>query len=139
MDYKKLIENCVTASDFFRMQDAVWLSTHMKQCETAITDLLIENQSLRNAANGFKDQAKKAEERAEKAEKQRNDLFQILNDLCKDVRAKSADEYVCGFCEYDGACIGENGEWLNECPGFEKDDCFCMKKSIREKYRQLED
>ena len=80
-----------------------------------------------------------AEARAEKAERERDELFRILNDVCQDVRAKSADEYVCGLCEYDGAYIGESGDWVNECPGFEKDDCFCMKKSIREKFSQKEE
>ena len=77
--------------------------------------------------------------RAEKAERERDELFRILNDVCQDVRAKSADEYVCGLCEYDGAHIGESGEWVNECPGFEKDDCFCIKKSMREKFGQKEE
>lgn len=40
MDYKKLIKECATKAELYRLQDAVWLSTHMKQCETAITDLL---------------------------------------------------------------------------------------------------
>ena len=80
-----------------------------------------------------------AEDRAEKAEMERDKLFQILNDVCRDVRAKSADKYVCGLCEYDVAYIGESGDWVNECPGFEKDDCFCMKKSMRYNFGQKEE
>ena len=80
-----------------------------------------------------------AEDRAEKAEMERDKLFQILNDVCRDVRAKSADKYVCGLCEYDVAYIGESGDWVNECPGFEKDDCFCMKKSMRHNFGQKEE
>lgn len=78
-------------------------------------------------------------ERAEKAEAQRDELFGILNGVCRDVREKSADEYVCGLCEYDGAYITESGDWANECPGFDMDDCFCMKKSIRKKFGQKEE
>lgn len=40
----------------------------MKDGATAITDLLIENQALRNAANGFKELAEKAESRVEMLE-----------------------------------------------------------------------
>lgn len=75
-------------------------------------------------------------ERAKKAEDQRNNLFVLLDDVCKNVRERHVDDSVCGLCEYDGASIGESGEWTCECPGFERDDCFCMKKSIREKYDQ---
>lgn len=50
---------------------------YVDDASETIKELLIENQSLRIAANGFKDQAKKAEERAEKAEN-------IISDLCDD-------------------------------------------------------
>lgn len=69
---------------------------------------------------------------------QRDELFKMLNDVCKDTREQHADESVCGLCEYDGAYIGQSGDWENECPGFNSDDCFCMKRSIREKFGQSE-
>ena len=112
MNYKDLIE---------RLNNAAGGPAGRKMCQDAakaITDLLI---------------------RAEKAEREKDKLFQILNDVCRDVRAKSADKYVCGLCEYDVAYIGESGDWVNECPGFEKDDCFCMKKSMRYKFGQKEE
>lgn len=79
-----------------------------------------------------------AEARAEKAERERDELFQLFDDVCKDVREKSGMNYVCGLCEYNGAHIGKSGDWVDECPGFERDDCFCMKKSMREKFDQKE-
>ena len=69
---------------------------------------------------------------------QRDELFKMLNDVCKDTKEQHADESVCGLCEYDGAYIGQSGDWENECPGFNSDDCFCMKRSIREKFGQSE-
>lgn len=39
----------------------------------AINELLVENQALRNAANGFKKQLEAAESRAEKAERERDE------------------------------------------------------------------
>ena len=143
-----------------------WASGDMNNCiprvtadsATAITDLLARaevaearcklaekcfDDSVLHACETQLELEKKArteaEARAEKAERERDELFRILNDVCQDVRAKSADEYVCGLCEYDGAHIGESGDWVNECPGFEKDDCFCIKKSMREKFGQKEE
>ena len=74
--------------------------------------------------------------RAEKAEKQRDDLFKTLVDVCKDVRETHGDDSVCGLCEYDGAYIGESGDWHGECPGFETDRCFCMKESYCKEWGQ---
>lgn len=48
-------------------------SYFIEQAITAITDLLTENQALRNAANGFKKQLDAAESRAEKAERERDE------------------------------------------------------------------
>lgn len=67
-------------------------------------------------------------DRAEKAEKQRDDLFNTLVNVCENVRETHGDDSVCGLCEYDGAHIGESGDWYNECPGFETNSCFCMKE-----------
>ena len=61
-------------------------------------------------------------------------LVDLIDEICKDQRDRHVDDSVCGLCEYDGAYRGESGDWMNECPGFEKDDCFCLKKSFREKY-----
>lgn len=75
-------------------------------------------------------------EKLERVTAQRNGLFELLNDVCKDVRETHVDDSVCGLCEYDGAHISEIGDWACECPGFDSDDCFCMKKSLRKKYGQ---
>lgn len=77
-------------------------------------------------------------EKLERVTAQRDELFKMLNDVCKDTREQHVDESVCGLCEYDVAYIGQSGDWVNECPGFNSDDCFCMKRSIREKFGQLE-
>lgn len=61
MDSKKLFNILMNGSNSNILD-------YIDDASEAIKELLIENQALRNAANGFKDQAKKAEERAEKAE-----------------------------------------------------------------------
>lgn len=61
-------------------------------------------------------------------------LVDLVDEICKDQRERHVDDSVCGLCEYDGAYQGESRDWMNECPGFERDDCFCLKKSFREKY-----
>lgn len=60
-----------------------------------------------------------------------NELYALYDDLCKDIRQKYESDDVCGLCQYDGAYVGESGDWMNECPGFETNECFCMKNSIR--------
>lgn len=72
---------------------------------------------------------------ADIAEERIGNLLQLLEETCKDIRETHGDDSVCGLCEYDADfSIGENGDYMNECPGFDSDDCFCMKKSIVEKY-----
>lgn len=64
--------------------------------------------------------------------KERDAAFNLLVETCKDIRERTGEDYVCGLCEYDGAYISASGDWVNECPGFDTDDCFCIKKSIKE-------
>lgn len=60
-----------------------------------------------------------------------NDMFSRYEMLCKEIREKYESDDVCGLCQYDGAYVGDSGDWMNECPGFETNECFCMKNSIR--------
>lgn len=59
-------------------------------------------------------------------------LVNEFEEILSHIREREVDDSVCGLCEYDGAYIGQSGDWCNECPGFEKDDCF----KLREKYRK---
>ena len=61
-------------------------------------------------------------------------LVSLVEEICKDQRERHVDDSVCGLCEFDGAYIGESGDWMKECPGFERNDCFCLSKIIKEKY-----
>jgi len=71
------------------------------------------------------------------AEERIKNLLNLLDEVCKNIRETHGDDSVCGLCEYDGdAFIAELGEWVNECPGFDKDDCFCMKENIKKKYTE---
>ena len=60
-----------------------------------------------------------------------DELYDILDSVCRRVRERHVSDDVCGLCQYDGAYIGETGDWYNECPGFVKDDCFVMENEIR--------
>ena len=59
-------------------------------------------------------------------------MYDILDDVCKDIRERYGQDDVCGLCQYDGAYMTDSGDYANECPGFERDDCFTMKNEIRE-------
>ena len=60
-----------------------------------------------------------------------NDMYSRYEGLCKEIREKYESDDVCGLCQYDGAYVGDSGDWMNECPGFGTNDCFCMKNSVR--------
>ena len=69
----------------------------------AINELLVENQALRNAANGFKKQAEAAEARAEKAEREKNYAIELLRGICYACRNYSAHCHKgkCNNCKWD--------------------------------------
>ena len=60
-----------------------------------------------------------------------NKFIDGLEEIFADLRERHGDDSVCGLCEYDGAYIGQSGECCNECPGFEKDDCFKLSGKVR--------
>lgn len=54
-----------------------------------------------------------------------------------DIREKNVDDSVCGLCEYD--CDHGIDGCANECPGFEKDDCFKLKEEYQKEWTDLSD
>lgn len=59
-------------------------------------------------------------------------LKEIINEMetiFANIRERELDDSVCGLCEYN--CDHGLDGFANECPGFEKDDCF----KLNEKYR----
>lgn len=113
MDYKTLVKNlhfwseCVSFSQRARYA--------CNQADTAITDLLVENQSLRNAANGFKARVKAAEARAEKAERERDEAVETIFKYVKCYECKhfDSDEEWCAKHEkYTSGTYGcSSPEW----------------------------
>lgn len=63
-----------------------------------------------------------------------NKFIDGLVEIFADIRESNVDDSVCGLCEFDGAYIGESGDWCNECPGFNRDDCFKLRDGIRKKW-----
>ena len=63
-----------------------------------------------------------------------NKLVDRFEQILRDIRETNEDESVCGLCEYDGALIGQSGDWCNECPGFDKDDCFKLSDECRKRW-----
>ena len=63
-----------------------------------------------------------------------NKFIDELDEIFADLRKRHVDGSVCGLCEYNGAYLGQSGNWCNECPGFEKDDCFKLSGKIRKKW-----
>lgn len=65
-------------------------------------------------------------------------LTRLINEfemILSDIREKEVDDAVCGLCEYD-ADHGMDG-YANECPGFERDDCFRLKDEYRKEWMSM--
>ena len=63
-----------------------------------------------------------------------NSLIDRFERILSDIRESTVDDSVCGMCEYDGAYMGQSGDWCNECPGFEKDNCFKLSDQCRKRW-----
>ena len=66
-------------------------------------------------------------------------LVNELEEIFAHIRERNEDDSVCGLCEYDGAYIGQSGEWCNECPGFDRADCFKLKEKYREEWLTIDE
>ena len=66
-------------------------------------------------------------------------LVNEIEDIFAHIREREVDDSVCGLCEYDGAYIGQSGDWCNECPGFEKDNCFKLKDKYRTEWESIDE
>ena len=64
-------------------------------------------------------------------------LVNEFEEILSHIREREVNDSVCGLCEYDGAYIGQSGDWCNECTGFEKDDCFKLKEKYREEWTDI--
>lgn len=64
-------------------------------------------------------------------------LVNEFEEILSHIREREVNDSVCGLCEYDGAYIGESGDWFNECPGFEKNDCFKLKEKYRKEWTDI--
>lgn len=62
-------------------------------------------------------------------------LLEEFEDLCKYIREVTGSDLVCGLCEYDAGTVGEEPI---ECPGFESNECFVLKESLRKQYELYE-
>ena len=105
-NYKKLAKKLITNFNSDRggvLQLSSELCLDCKRGANAITDLLIENQSLRNAANGLKARAEAAEARAEKAERKRDAAVKELDAVSSAVDDLSdfIDEQIFPMVQYD--------------------------------------
>lgn len=63
-----------------------------------------------------------------------NEIINRFERILQGIRESKVDDSVCGMCEYDGAYIGQSGDWCNECPGFEKNNCFKLSDKCRTRW-----
>ena len=63
-------------------------------------------------------------------------LLEEFENLCKYIREVTGSDMVCGLCEYDAGTVGEEPM---ECPGFESNECFVLKESLRKYYETFDE
>lgn len=63
-------------------------------------------------------------------------LVNEIEEIFSHIRKRNVDDSVCGLCEYDSD-HGLDG-YANECPGFERDDCFKLKERYRKEWLDFE-
>lgn len=100
MDYKELAERLKYYGTTYAIGDNLGREITgtdelMLNAAESITELLTENQVLRNAANSFKKQAEAAEARAEKAERDRDIAVEQLH------HCENNCDYCRNRCECD--------------------------------------
>jgi len=108
------------------------MSAAADRLESQALELLQKTQELEAAkARHARKDAESAElyeksiARAEQAEKERDAAKADMKLIVDAVRETHCDETCCVQCKYDcHMSINDSGEFNNECPGFDKDDCF---------------
>lgn len=56
---------------------------------------------------------------------ERDKAVEDMKSIVDNVREEHNDETCCFACKFDcDMSITDAGDYLNECPGFDKDDCF---------------
>ena len=116
-----------TTIEFFEDMQA-----HIREMEYSDAD---EAFVLNSLSEGYFAEAINALKKEKEYKKRITELVELIEISAQQIREKYVDTDSCGLCEYDADfSIGESGCSMNECPGFERDDCFRLKKSFREKY-----
>ena len=114
----------------------------LEQQEQRIAELEVENREIRQNSvshathqefiSDYQDRidendAKIAEltARAEQAERERDAAKADMKLIVDAVRETHCDDTCCFACKHDcDMSINDSGEFNNECPGFDRDDCF---------------
>lgn len=63
-----------------------------------------------------------------------NSLIDRFEQILRNIRKANGNDSVCGMCEYNGSYIGQSGNWCNECPGFNEEDCFKLSDKCRKRW-----
>lgn len=101
MDYDKLIANLI--KPLFAGGSYI-VDCSRREAAKAITDLLVENQAMRNAENGFKERAEKAEMERDEARQdcavaERNHMIEVERRKAAEARAEKAKEIAMELCD----------------------------------------
>ena len=91
----------------------------------SVEEILPHASALIDLIQSLKGTAIELTARAEQAEKERDAAKADMKLIVDAVRETHCDETCCFACKHDcDTSINDSGEFNNECPGFDRDDCF---------------
>ena len=111
MDYNKLIERLYQHDKDYgegRTQDFFRVCLDCKEAATALSTLQVENQALRNAANGFKAENEKLRGELEQVKAERD---AAISDLETIMAYGGGNLDTCQYCK-NGQCYARGGTKL---------------------------
>lgn len=123
------LEELIEYDPFDTFQEEPIINIALEQLEDIIESLPVTEWSVKRLSESLNPIRKPMTDK----EKIQN-LLNVIQEICSDIRITHVSDDVCGLCEYDCATQGESGDYYPECPGFDKDNCFCLKESFKQKY-----
>ena len=107
------------------------LNHTLRHCHNLFNKVGGEEQTWLTEINQGAKEAIRILESVQEREKAIGELYDLLDETCKDFRETTGQDEVCGLCHYEGCAHKGEEDWCGYCPGFDSDECFVMKNEIR--------
>ena len=101
------------------------LESQEREIERLKTAMTVAKNIIANRTDELLSKTEQLTARAEQAERERDAAKADMKLIADAVREKHCDDTCCFVCKFDcDTSKNDSGEFENECPGFDRDDCF---------------